>query len=100
MFLSMPPAFSIIAKLLEGVLYVNIFTRKPKPSSTAHISDLFSVQCAERFHSADNIDLRVFSLFCNIAAFMRPVTLPTSLKISLLVESALQDRFRNTLAVT
>lgn len=89
-----------MAKLLEGVLYVNILTMKAKEPSTAHISDLFSVQWADKFHKADKMDFNVFSLFASMAAFIRPVTLPVSLKISLLVESALQERFLNTLAVT
>lgn len=100
MFRKMPPAFSMMAKLFEGVLYVSMLTIKPRPPSTPHISDLFSVQWADRFQRADKIDFRVFSLFRIIAAFIRPVTLPTSRRISLLVESALQDRFRRTLAVT
>lgn len=66
----------------------------------AHISDLFSVEWAERFHRAERMDFKVFSLLSTMADFIRPVTVPTSRRMSLLVASARHDRFRNTLAVT
>lgn len=66
----------------------------------AHISALFSVECAERFHRAESMDFNVFSLLSIIAAFIKPVTVPTSRSMSLLVPSARHERFRSTLAVT
>lgn len=51
-FLKMPPPLSIMARVLVWLLYVRVLTKNAKAPGTAHISALFSVQCADKFQRA------------------------------------------------
>lgn len=60
-FRNIPPPLSMIAKVFVWLRYVRVPTKNASAPSTAHISALFSVQCADKFHKALNTLLRVDS---------------------------------------
>lgn len=51
----------MMASVFVWLRYVSVPTRNARAPSTAHISALFSVQCADRFHKALKTLFRVDS---------------------------------------
>lgn len=60
-FLNIPPPLSMMARVFVWLRYVSVPTRNARAPSTAHISALFSVQCADKFHKALKTLFRVDS---------------------------------------
>lgn len=60
-FLSIPPPLSMMAKVFVWLRYVSVPTRNARAPSTAHMSALFPVQCADKFHKALRTLFRVDS---------------------------------------